>query len=75
LMTDGVVEARNKTGELYGFDRAARIASDSAELIAQAAQEFAQEDDITVVTLIRQSVKESADIPVSAPSLSALPRT
>jgi hypothetical protein len=75
LMTDGVVEARNKTGELYGFDRTARIASHSAESIARAAQEFGQEDDITVVTLVRQSVEASADIPASTPSLSALPGT
>jgi serine phosphatase RsbU (regulator of sigma subunit) len=75
LMTDGVVEARNKTGELYGFERAAVIASDSAESIARSAQDFGQEDDITVVTLVRQSVEASADIPLSAPSLSALPGT
>ena len=59
-MTDGVVEARNKSGELYGFDRAARIASESAESIARAAQEFRQEDDITVVTLARSPFDSGA---------------
>ncbi len=51
LMTDGVIEARRKDGELYGFERAAAIASGPAESIASAAQEFGQEDDITVLTL------------------------
>ena len=51
LITDGVVEARGKTGELFGFERTAAIASESAERIAQAAQAFGQEDDITVLTL------------------------
>lgn len=51
LLSDGVAEARNKTGELFGFDRAAAIATQSAGSIAQAAQDFGQEDDITVLTL------------------------
>ena len=67
LITDGVVEARNKAGEFFRFDRAVVIASDSAESIAQAAQEFGQEDDIAVVTVLRQRVEASADIAVSPP--------
>jgi len=53
LLTDGVVEARSKTGVLFGFDRTAAIAREPAEAIAQAAQDFGQDDDITVVTLAR----------------------
>ncbi len=53
MLTDGVVEARNETGELFGFDRTAAIAAQSAESIVRAAQEFGQEDDITVLTLAR----------------------
>ena len=53
LLTDGVVEARSKSGELFGFDRTCAIAQDSAESIAQAAQSFGQQDDITVLTLSR----------------------
>jgi hypothetical protein len=53
LLTDGVVEARSKTGELFGFDRTSAIAADTAESIAQAAQKFGQQDDITVLTLSR----------------------
>lgn len=53
LLSDGVVEARDKTGKLFGFDRAAAITSQSAEQIAQAAEQFGQEDDITALTLAR----------------------
>ncbi|HTW81781.1 MAG TPA: PP2C family protein-serine/threonine phosphatase [Terracidiphilus sp.] len=51
LLTDGVVEARSKTGELFGFARAQNLSSRSAEQIAETACAFGQEDDITVVTL------------------------
>ncbi len=51
LLTDGVVEARNAQGELFGFERTAAISTQSAESIAQAAQRHGQEDDITVLTL------------------------
>jgi serine phosphatase RsbU (regulator of sigma subunit) len=53
LMTDGVVEARSKTGELFGFARTAAISTQSADQIAQAAQAYGQDDDITVLTLAR----------------------
>ncbi len=51
FLSDGVVEARSRSGELFGFDRAAELSSHSAEEIARAAQAFGQEDDITVLTL------------------------
>lgn len=51
LMTDGVVEARNRSGELFGFERAQTIAMQSPASIASKAQAFGQQDDITVVTL------------------------
>ena len=51
FLSDGVVEARNAAGELFGFERTAAIATNAAEEIAQAAQVFGQEDDITVLTL------------------------
>ena len=51
FMSDGVVEARTSAGELFGFDRTRSISTQSAEQIAQAAQAFGQEDDITVLTL------------------------
>jgi phosphoserine phosphatase RsbU/P len=51
FLSDGVVEARNHDGELFGFDRTRAISNQSATQIATAAQAFGQEDDITVLTL------------------------
>ncbi len=51
LMSDGVVEARSKTGELYGFDRLGPLTLQTAHDIAATAQAFGPEDDITVLTL------------------------
>lgn len=51
FVSDGVIEAHNRAGEMFGFDRTRDISRDSAEAIAQAAQAFGQDDDITVVTL------------------------
>jgi hypothetical protein len=55
LLTDGVVEAREKGGGLFGFARAAALSTQSAETIAQAAVAFGQDDDITVLTLMRSA--------------------
>ncbi len=53
LLTDGVVEARNPQGALFGFERAAQIINQSAAAIAEAAQQWGQDDDITVLTVAR----------------------
>jgi serine phosphatase RsbU (regulator of sigma subunit) len=56
FITDGVLEATNPTTkELFGFDRAVAVSTQPAEEIARAAQQFGQEDDITVLTLTLQS--------------------
>jgi serine phosphatase RsbU (regulator of sigma subunit) len=51
--SDGVVEAQNKTGELFGFDRVRAISTESADAIVEKAVQFGQSDDITVVTVER----------------------
>jgi hypothetical protein len=51
FVSDGVIEARNPSGELFGFDRTAAVSTQSAESIAHSARTFGQEDDITVLTL------------------------
>ncbi len=51
LLSDGVPEARADSGELYGFGRLPNLTLMSARDIAEAAQRFGQEDDITVLTL------------------------
>lgn len=64
LYTDGLLEARNDSGELYGFTRLNTLfaARPTAEYAAQAAVRFGQEDDITVLTLSR-SIRQNAQPP------------
>ena len=54
--SDGVVEAQNKAGELFGFDRVRAISTESADAIVEKAVQFGQADDITVVTVERLAV-------------------
>ena len=51
--SDGVVEAQNPQGELFGFERAKAISTEPAATIVEAAKNFGQEDDITVVAVAR----------------------
>ncbi len=55
LYTDGLLEARKADGELFGFSRIAELLATTgdAEKIADAAQQFGQDDDITVLTVAR----------------------
>jgi hypothetical protein len=73
MLTDGVVEARNRHGELYGFDRTALIAKNSADAIADVAREFGQEDDITVLTLSRIATVETSEPALMPEALSPSP--
>jgi stage II sporulation SpoE-like protein len=63
LYTDGVVEARARSGELLGFDRAAALSVQPAEIIADTAQSFGQDDDITVLTITADASISSAESP------------
>jgi hypothetical protein len=60
LYTDGIVEARNATRELFGFERVQRLAQErkSAEQLVEAACAFGQEDDITVLSIRRLAAAE-----------------
>jgi hypothetical protein len=53
FVSDGVVEATNEKRELFGFERTQQISHQPAAMIAQTAQQFGQEDDITVVSVVR----------------------
>jgi hypothetical protein len=53
LMSDGVVEARHASGELFGFERVHNMSNQTAFYIADTAKTFGQEDDITVLTVRR----------------------
>jgi serine phosphatase RsbU (regulator of sigma subunit) len=55
LLTDGVVEARDAHGALFGFERMRAISVETAAAIAATAQSYGQEDDITVVTVARKA--------------------
>jgi serine phosphatase RsbU (regulator of sigma subunit) len=55
LVSDGVIEAANAKGELFGFDRTREISTRSAQEIAEAAKVWGQNDDITVVTVRRST--------------------
>ncbi len=55
LITDGVVEARDTQGALFGFDRTqALMRQESSPLaLAEAAIQHGQDDDLTVITILR----------------------
>jgi Stage II sporulation protein E (SpoIIE) len=59
FLSDGVVEARNAKGELLGFERLAPLTTKPAAEIADAAQRWGQEDDITVLTVARVAKLEA----------------
>jgi serine phosphatase RsbU (regulator of sigma subunit) len=58
--SDGVVEAQNQKGELFGFERGREASIKPAAAIVEAAKKFGQQDDITVVTVERAAVVASA---------------
>ena len=51
FLSDGVVEATNAEGELFGFERTQQVSNESARYIAQTAKHFGQTDDITVLSI------------------------
>jgi hypothetical protein len=55
FLSDGVVEARKTNGELLGFERMAALTTRPAAEIAETAQRWGQEDDITVLTVARMA--------------------
>jgi phosphoserine phosphatase RsbU/P len=61
FLSDGVVEARDAKGELLGFERMAALTTRPAAEIADAAQRWGQEDDITVLTVVKTGTKGLRD--------------
>ena len=70
LYTDGLLEARNASGELFSFHRLKTLfaANPSAAQATDAAVDFGQEDDITVLTLTRLAVGEESTAHYTAPT-------
>jgi len=75
LISDGIVEATDADGSLFGFERVHELlrADTSATELADAAQLFGQEDDISVISVTRTVVPERASVSLqkqaSIPSL------
>jgi serine phosphatase RsbU (regulator of sigma subunit) len=71
LYTDGLLEARNQSGELFGFDRLkALFATNPTALQAtDAAVTFGQDDDITILTLTRLGTGEESTAEHATPTL------
>jgi len=62
LISDGIVEATDAEGRLFGFERVhdlLRTAISAAEL-AGAAQSFGQQDDISVISVTRAAALNPA---------------
>jgi serine phosphatase RsbU (regulator of sigma subunit) len=62
LVSDGIAEATDASGNLFGFERVRELlrASGTAAEVAHAAQIFGQEDDISVITVARSVTTEPA---------------
>ncbi|UWZ83213.1 PP2C family protein-serine/threonine phosphatase [Occallatibacter riparius] len=57
LYTDGLLEARSPSGEIFSFERLNELFASDADAVkaSEAAVAFGQEDDITVLTLTRSA--------------------
>ena len=75
LYTDGLLEARNPSGELFGFERLRTLFASrpTAQEASQAACVFGQDDDITVLTLTRLAAGEESTTQIVAPVLDDVP--
>ena len=73
LVSDGIVEATNANGTLFGFDRLQsllRTARGAGE-VASAAQSFGQEDDITVIAVTHTGIPQLASASADEPPCGA----
>ena len=68
LLSDGIVEATDAEGRLFGFERTNQLlrSARSAAEIADAAQAFGQEDDISIVTVTYTASAEPSVLPKTA---------
>ncbi len=55
FLSNGVVEAKNAAGDLFGFQRTRLLSRLSASEIVAAARRFGQVDDITAITVTRMA--------------------
>ena len=57
--SDGIVEAQNAAGELFGFERSRRISTEPVARIVEAARRHGQHDDITAISITRAAAAEA----------------
>jgi hypothetical protein len=68
--SDGIVEAQNPKGELFGFERSRQISMEPVASIVEAAKQFGQMDDMTVIAITRDaaSARDAQPQKVSVPA-------
>jgi hypothetical protein len=73
LYTDGLLEARSPSGEIFSFARLDALFSSrpNADQATQAAVDFGQDDDITVLTLTRLATGQRASTALSTPGFAS----
>ena len=71
LYTDGLLEARSPSGELYSFERMQTLfaTNPTAAQATEAAAQFGQDDDITVLILTRLGIGDEPTAQFTAPIL------
>ncbi len=71
LYTDGLLEARSASGEIFSFERLHALFAKrpGAAEASEAAVQFGQEDDITVLTLTRLSSGQRSTTELTVPML------
>ena len=71
LYTDGLLEARNTNGEMFSFERldALFATRPNAARATEAAVDFGQDDDITVLTFTRLAAGQDATTELTVPEL------
>ena len=72
--SDGIVEAQNPKGELFGFERSRAISMEPVASIVEAAKQFGQQDDMTVIAITRDAAAvhdaaQAQKVSVPAPAL------
>jgi serine/threonine protein phosphatase PrpC len=71
--SDGIVEAQNPKGELFGFERSRQISMEPVAAIVEAAKQFGQQDDMTVIAITRDAAAvrdaHAQKVSVAAPAL------
>ncbi len=62
LVSDGIAEAMSEDGQLFGFERLQSMLQARASVMemADAAQRYGQEDDISAISIVRMAAMEAA---------------